>query len=171
MTPLTPVEIAGLLGAVPPMLRAEVTALPPAVTRFHPGPRDWCALEVIGHLIEAERRGFAGRIRQILAAAAPPLQAWDVDAVARERRDYERPAPALLDELAVVREESVGLVRGLGPADLGRGGLHPKVGRLTVGDLLQEWVSHDRNHVRQLLENVRAYVWPAMGNAQRFSRP
>jgi len=28
---------------------------------------------------------------------------------------------------------------------------------------------HDRNHVRQALANVQAYVWPAMGNAQKFS--
>lgn len=40
---------------------------------------------------------------------------------------------------------------------------------LRVRDLLQEWVHHDRNHVRQALANVQAYVWPAMGNTQRFS--
>jgi hypothetical protein len=28
---------------------------------------------------------------------------------------------------------------------------------------------HDRNHLRQLLANVQAGVWPHMGNAQRFS--
>jgi hypothetical protein len=56
-------------------------------------------------------------------------------------------------------------------ADLDRAGLHPTVGLLRVGDLLQEWVHHDRNHVRQALANVQAYVWPAMGNAQKFSRP
>ncbi|MBI3635714.1 MAG: DinB family protein [Candidatus Rokubacteria bacterium] len=169
MTALTPVEIASLLAAVPAVLRAEVAALPPAVARFHPAPGEWCALEVVGHLLEAERRGFAGRIRQILAAPEPPLEVWDVDAVTRERRDCERAPAALLDELEAIRRESVILVRGLAAADLVRGGQHPKVGRLTVGDLLQEWVHHDRNHVRQLLENVRAYVWPAMGNTQRFS--
>ena len=56
-------------------------------------------------------------------------------------------------------------------ADLARGGRHPEVGRLTIGDLLHEWVHHDRNHLRQILVNVQAYVWPAMGNAQRFSQP
>ena len=39
------------------------------------------------------------------------------------------------------------------------------------GDLIHEWVHHDRNHVRQVLANVQGYVWPAMGNAQKFSAP
>jgi hypothetical protein len=51
---------------------------------------------------------------------------------------------------------------------LTRAGTHPKVGRLTVGDLLHEWVHHDGNHLRQALANVQAYVFPQMGNAQRF---
>jgi hypothetical protein len=54
-------------------------------------------------------------------------------------------------------------------ADLDRAGQHPTVGLLRVRDLLQEWVHHDRNHVRQALANVQAYVWPAMGNSQKFA--
>ena len=57
------------------------------------------------------------------------------------------------------------------PEDLARAGRHPHVGRLSIADLLAEWVHHDRNHQRQILANVQAYVWPHMGNAQRFSRP
>ena len=60
---------------------------------------------------------------------------------------------------------------GLREADLGRGGHHPTVGYLRVGDLLHEWVHHDRNHLKQILSNVQAYTWPHMGNAQKFSAP
>jgi DinB superfamily len=80
-------------------------------------------------------------------------------------------APALLDELARLRRESVTLVAGLGPVDLERDGRHPKVGLLRVSDLLHEWVHHDRNHLKQILSNVQAYTWPHMGNAQKFSEP
>ena len=51
-----------------------------------------------------------------------------------------------------------------------RAALHPTVGRISVGDILQEWVHHDRNHIKQALAAVQAYVWPAMGNTQKFSR-
>jgi hypothetical protein len=167
--PLPPPQVAALLESAVAALRAELAALPEAVLAFHPAAGEWCAKEVLGHLIEAERRGFAGRIRIVLGADTPRLETWDQGEVARARGDCQRPAAALLDELAALRRDSAALVRGLRPADLPRGGQHPTVGLLSVADLLQEWVHHDRNHIRQILANVQAYVWPAMGNAQKFS--
>lgn len=152
-------------------IRAELAALPESVRAFHPAAGEWCAKEVVGHLIEAERRGFAGRIRVILATESPRLETWDPDEVARARRDCEGDWRALVDELAALREESALLVTRLTDADLVRGGHHPNVGFLRVGELLHEWVHHDRNHLRQILANVQACLWPHMGNAQRFSRP
>jgi hypothetical protein len=168
--PLAPPAVSGLLRSAMTALRAELGALPEPVLAFHPAPGEWCAKEVVGHLIEAERRGFAGRIRILLAADTPRLETWDQVEVARARRDCARDARALLDELGRRREESAALVAGLRPADLARAGEHPTVGRLRVADLLQEWVHHDRNHVRQILANVQAYAWPHMANAQKFSR-
>jgi hypothetical protein len=166
---LAPAEVAVLLPTTVALLRAELAALPDRVVAWHPAPGEWCVKDVIGHLIEAERRGFAGRIRIILGADTPALERWDPPAVARARGDCAKPAGALLEELADLRQASVALVNGLREADLDRGGRHPTVGLLRVGDLLQEWVHHDRNHVRQALANVQAYVWPAMGNAQKFA--
>ena len=60
------------------------------------------------------------------------------------------------------------LLRGLSQPDLARGGTHDKVGYITVRDLIHEWVHHDRNHFRQLQANIQAYVWPTMGNCQKF---
>lgn len=171
LSPLAPREVANALRASLLAVRIECTGLPAAVLRWHPAPGEWCALDVIGHLIEAEQRGFAGRVRTILAETDPELQRWDPDAVARERRDCVRDPGALLGEWTRLREASAALVEGLQPGDLGRSGRHPQVGRLSIGDLLAEWVHHDRNHLRQILANVQAYVWPHMGNAQRFSQP
>jgi hypothetical protein len=166
---LSPVEVAGLLPTTIALLRAEIGGLPERVVAWHPAPGEWCVKDVLGHLIEAERRGFAGRIRIILGADTPALERWDPPAVARARRDCAKPAAALLEELADLRQASVALVLGLREADLDRAGEHPAVGRLRVRDLLQEWIHHDRNHVRQALANVQAYVWPAMGNSQKFA--
>ena len=168
-SPLAPAAVAPLLRATIVTLTAEVEALSPSALAWHPAPGEWCVKEVLGHLIETERRGFAGRIRIILAGQAPRLESWDQNAVAAARRDCQREARALLDELATMRQDSVRLVEGLSAADLARGGHHPVVGYLRVGDLLNEWIHHDRNHVRQILANVQAYVWPHMGNAQKFS--
>jgi DinB superfamily len=167
---LTPPETAELLRAAAASIRAEVSALPAPLLEWHPAAGEWCIKEVLGHLSEAERRGFAGRIRIILNENEPTFQTWDQDEVARARKDCERDAAALLTEFMGLREEGAVLAAGLTAADLARGGHHPKVGYLTVGDLLHEWVHHDRNHLRQMMANVQALAWPYMGNAQRFSR-
>ena len=167
--PLTPGECARLLESAAAAMRAELAALTDDVLGWHPAPGEWCAKEVLGHLIESERRGFAGRIRLILAKDEPDLEGWDQGEVARGRRDCERPAAGLVAEFDALRRDSVGLIAGLRAGDLGRGGRHPKVGHLRVSDLLHEWVHHDRNHFRQMLANVQAAAWPHMGNARRFS--
>jgi len=165
----SPADVAALLESAMATIRAEVAALPKAVATFHPGEAEWSINEIIGHLIESERRGFAGRIQMLLATKDPQLEGWDQNEVARGRRDDMKPAAKLVSELEGMRVESAVLVRGLKPGALTRGGQHPKVGWLRVEDLLQEWVHHDRNHIRQILGNVQAWAWPHMGNAQKFS--
>lgn len=171
MEALQPPAVAELLRSAAAMIHAELSALPAPVLAWHPAPGEWCAKEVLGHLIETEKRGFAGRIRNILKSDSPQLEGWDQEAVARARKDCDRAWADLWDEFSRLRTESVPLVAGLLAADLPRGGHHPKVGFLTVADLLHEWVHHDRNHLRQMLANVQSFVWPYMGNAQRFSQP
>jgi hypothetical protein len=166
---LTPAEVAPLLRATTATLAAETAASSDALLRWHPAPDEWCVKDVIGHLIEAERRGFAGRIRIILDHDEPTFEGWDPPAVARARRDCDKDRRVLLDELTAMRADSARLVEKLSERDLRRGGHHPVVGYLRVGDLLHEWVYHDRNHVKQALANVQAFVWPAMGNTQRFT--
>ena len=169
---LAPDRIADLLDASGSTVVAELIALGDA-GGWRPEPGEWSANECVGHLIEAERRGFAGRIRRILAGSgndAPvELEGWDPPAVAEARADHLRDGAELADEFASLRADGVRLVRGLGPTDLERSGLHPDVGLLRVDELLGEWVHHDRNHVRQMLAVTQARVWAQMGNAQRFS--
>lgn len=169
--PLTPMYVASLLGVTPVFLQTELTRVPPAVLSWHPAAGEWCAKEVVGHLSESERRGFAGRIRFILDHADPELTAWDQGEVARARGDCGKELKDLLHEFTELRSASIRLVASLKDADLDRGGHHPKVGFLRVGDLLHEWIHHDRNHLRQILAGVQGFVWPWMGNTQRFSQP
>jgi hypothetical protein len=123
----------------------------------------------VGHLIEAEKRGFAGRIKTMLEQDEPRLVAWDAAEVAKARGDCERDLAALLGEFSALRRDSVELVRSMKPSDLARGGMHPVVSRITVDEILHEWVHHDANHLRQALANVEASMWPEMGATQRFS--
>ena len=56
----SPAEVADLLESAMAIIRAEVEALPKEIHVWHPEPDDWSINEIIGHLIEAERRGLRG---------------------------------------------------------------------------------------------------------------
>ena len=164
---LTPEQVAGYLAASSALIESEFKALGDDAG-WHPAPGEWCARAVVGHLIEAEKRGFAGRIRIILAEDQPKLQAWDQVGVEKQRNDCARLTDSVWMEFMGLRHDSVTLVRSLRSADLDRAGVHPKVGELTVRWLLHEWVSHDRNHTKQMLSIAQERVWPHMGNSQKF---
>jgi DinB superfamily len=163
---LTTDQVAEYLEATCALIDSELRALGDD-SGWHFDPKEWCANEVVGHLVEAEKRGFAGRIREILAGK-DKTSAWDQAAVAKARNDCARLGQSLWMEFMGVRNDSITLVRSLKTGDLPRGIEHPMVGRLTVRGLLHEWVSHDRNHTRQMLQIGQERVWPHMGNSQKF---
>jgi hypothetical protein len=165
---MTPAEVADLLEYSGGAYLGALRSVPPEAASWHPAEGEWCVNECVGHVIEAEKLAFAGRIRTILAADNPTFQTWNQATVAESRHDCERSPQDMLEQFEPLRRDSLGLIRSLRAEDLTRAGTHPKVGRLTVGDLLHEWVHHDGNHLRQALANVQAYVFPKMGNAQRF---
>jgi hypothetical protein len=171
LEPLTPAEVAGFLRAARDHIATELTALGDAGAQWRPAPGEWSANECVEHIIEADKRGFAGRIGRILEQDGVAEHGWDKIAVASERADSERSVAAILAEFRAGREAAIALVEGLQPADLARSAVHDRVGAVSIRDLLHEWVFHDRNHIRQLLANTQARAWPAMGNTRRFSHP
>ncbi len=166
---MTPAEIADLLESGGEAFAGTLRSVNPELASWHPAKGEWCVNECAGHIIEAEKRGFAGRIRIILAEDDADLPGWDRASIGAARNDCARQPGDLADELMKERVASVALVRSLSADQLSRGGNHPDVGRLTVNDLLHEWVHHDGNHLRQALANVQAYAWGSMGNAQKFT--
>lgn len=159
-------QVAKLLESTCALVEAEMDALGDEGCRWHARDGEWCVNECVGHLIEAEKRGFTGRIRDMLAGK--PIHSWDQAQVARDRHDCDRVSQSLWMEFMGLRHDSIALVRSLVPADLERSGVHPSVGMLRVDDLLQEWVHHDRNHTKQILAVQQERVYPHMGNAQKF---
>jgi len=124
--PLAPRQAAVLLGTMPIFLRAEFEAAPGEFLRWRPAPEEWCVLEVVGHLIETEERGFAGRIRTILIEERPRFTTWDPSTVARERQDEQRDPAELLAELIRRRTSGVALVETLTATDLNAAETTPK---------------------------------------------
>ena len=167
--PLSPDHAARLLLASMETLRREAEELGDEALSWHPAEGEWCVNEVVGHLIEAEERGFRGQIGRIIAEPGRKLIDWDPPEVTKGRRDCEKDGMALLRMLEQDRAQGVRLIGTLTSDQLLLTGEHPLVGTLSVIDLLHEWVHHDRNHVKQALSITQSYVWQHMGNARRFA--
>ncbi len=170
-TDTNPETLAYLLEASLEIVQSEVDALGPELMSWRPTESEWSVNEIIGHLIEADRRGFYGRIVTLTTKNNPKLEAWDQEAVARDRGDNEKDGVALLEEFTSLREDGIALVEGLAPEDLQRVGTHPEVGELSVSDVLHEWVFHDRTHIQQILNISKQLMWANMGNARKFRQP
>jgi hypothetical protein len=171
LEPFSTMQVARFLHASASHITSELESLDDEWAQWRPAPGEWSANEALGHIIEADRRGFAGRIRRILERDGIEEHGWDQVGVAAERRDQAKSVRSILEEFQVGRERGIDLVESLEPSDLSRFALHDRVGRVTIQDLLHEWVFHDRNHIRQILANTQARAWPAMGNTRRFSHP
>src|SRR5476649_358975 len=104
VSPLTPDEIAPLLAATVATLRAEVRGLG-FEARWRPAPGEWSVNECVGHLMEADARGFAGRIRAIVAQDGVELVSWDPTVVAAARHDDEADPIELVEAFAVRRRD------------------------------------------------------------------
>jgi hypothetical protein len=164
-------QIQGLLRTTPQTLENTLKMLDVETLRWRPAPEEWCINECIGHIIETDINGFAGRIQTILNQDRPRLVAWDVAGTVARRRDCERDGFELLAGLAAMRRENTRFIAQLTSEQMTRSGIHTTVGELRVVDLLFEWIHHDHNHVKQIMSNVQAYIWPDLGNAQRFFEP
>ena len=109
--PLCSARIADLLDASAAIVVAELARS--GRSGWRPEPGEWSANECVGHLIEAERRGFAGRIRRDPGRGSPRhpgrLESWDPPAVAEARRDHLRAAAELAAEFEGLRADGVGL--------------------------------------------------------------
>ncbi|MDQ2913803.1 MAG: hypothetical protein M3T56_11165 [Chloroflexota bacterium] len=163
---LTTDQVAEYLESTCALVEAELTALGDD-SSWHFDQKEWCANEVVGHLVEAEKRGFAGRVREILAGNAK-TSSWDQVQVAKERKDCERMGQSMWMEFMGFRNDGIKLVRSLRPADFSKSIAHPMAGQVSIRDLLHEWIHHDRNHTRQLLQIGQERAWPHMGNSQKF---
>ena len=108
------------------------------------------------------------RIRLMLAESEPALVPFDDEQIARERNDAAKDSVGLLNEFLSLRAAGVQTVANLKESDLLRAGVHPKVGRVEVRDILHQWIRHDQDHLRQILDVLQHYVWANLGPARKF---
>jgi hypothetical protein len=148
-----------VLARTPAALDALLRGSPAAWTRAHEGAGSWCPLEVVSHLIHADRLNWLPRIRHVLRyGESQPLLAFDQfgfgEAAAGRSPEQQ------LDEFASVRAQSL--------AELARRGGHPVLGCVTVAELLATWAVHDLTHLRQVSRTMAHQYREAVGPFSQF---
>lgn len=154
-------EIAETLTSTPNVLRALLTPIDDAVLRIQPEPGEWCAVEVVGHLIVTDGPGFRDRIQNIIDGN-PEIAGFNPSLEITGRDFQKEPLTPLLEELAAERETSAAYVRSLDPASLDREANYKTNGTFKAGDFVHEWPFHDQDHLQQILAAIKPSYLPHM---------
>ncbi len=132
--------------------------VPREVYLWKPAPEKWCILEVICHLYDEEREDFRARVKHTLETPvklAPPI---DPVAWVQERNYIEQDFGQKLEELLKEREKSVQWLQTLSSPNWGNTYHHPKLGPMTAGNFLANWLAHDYLHCRQITKLKYDYL-------------
>jgi DinB superfamily len=139
-----------VLERTPPTMHALLGGLSEPWVAGTEGPETFSPFDVVGHLIDGEETDWMPRARMILARGADP-RFEPYDRFRHKARNVERTMSSLLAELARLRSDNLDELRSwhLGTPELGLPAMHPKLGPVTLRQLLAAWVVHDLEHVAQ----------------------
>jgi hypothetical protein len=162
-------EAREALRRTPSVLRDLVAGQPKAWLAATPAAGEWSAHQVVCHLAYVEETDWMVRARMIMTEgpdrAFPPVDHGDqTDRYAGLETD------AVAERFASLRATNLDALDGLQLTedDLGREGLHPTLGRVTMAQLLATWVVHDHNHVAQLQGALASHYVAEVGPWRSF---
>ncbi|MEE9201823.1 MAG: DinB family protein [Dehalococcoidia bacterium] len=113
-----------------------------------PAQSEWCAKEQLAHLVQMEQRwvDWALQVRDnpgcTVSAGTGNPEGYP-EAAAGSLSD-------LLRQLADTRQDTLRVIRGLGPEELQRKGRHTEFGEMSVLQMLRAPYRHDRMHLEQI---------------------
>lgn len=153
-----------ILRHTPATLSSLLRGLPDEWALSNEGPESWSPFDVIGHLIHGEEADWIPRAKIILEYGESRAFAL-FDRFAMFEKSRGRNWCELLAEFDRLRAVSLRELEGMNltPEDLGRRGLHPELGVVTLGQLLSTWVAHDLNHIGQVTRVMAKQYGEAVG--------
>jgi hypothetical protein len=125
--------------------------------RTRPAPGEWSALEVMGHMLDAEVV-VSARYRFIVAHDEPPLIGYDQDRWVQSLHHNDDDPSALLDHFEAIRLANLAMWRRSNPDERSRVGLHGERGPESYDLTFRLLAGHDRVHLAQAQDALRASV-------------
>lgn len=160
-----------VLERTPKALYALLNGLSDEWVKQDEGPGTWSAFDVLSHLIFCERMNFFTRINIILSDTDEKTFA-PFDMSAQFDLTKGKKMTALLTEFAGLREQNLRALHEhpLSETDLDRTGIHPKMGVVTLGNVLATWVAHDLAHTAQVARVMAKQYRQEVGPLIEFLR-
>jgi DinB superfamily len=148
-------NVYAVLSTTPERWQRLVSTLPPALLTRPPVAGEWSALDCLQHLLDAERLLYPVRCRAFLTG-----QSFDNFDPHEHHVGHDSQTPKqLVAEFIRYRQESLVLLNQLKDNDLERTAQHPKLGTVTLVEMLHTWAAHDLNHT---IQAERALMQPFM---------
>jgi hypothetical protein len=152
-----------VLRQTPVALQAMLSGLSRDWIAGDEGPETWSPYQVVRHLTAIEESDWIDRTRLILEHGTDRIfEPVDREAGFSRFRDWK--FRDLLARFASVRTSNLETLGTLVKVeDLGRRGVHPAFGEVTLGQLLATWAVHDLNHVGQIIKTMAKQYTEAVG--------
>ena len=160
-----------ILERTPAVLKTLLSGLSDGWIMNNEGPETFSPYDVIGHLIHGEKTDWVTRAKIILEfGLSKPFTPWDRFAQYEESKG--KTLLQLLDEFERIRKENMAWFKSLNlkETDLDKKGLHPKLGEVTLRNLLSTWVVHDLTHIAQVTRVMAKQYKEEMGPWPEFFR-
>ena len=138
------------LASLPEALAQRCQGLDEASLRFKPDAAVFSVLESFCHLRDIETEGYTRRLQLLLEEESPLLPDLDGAALARARRYNHQVFATALQDFNTARHANLQTLHRLAPVDLERRGEYQNLGIVTLDQLLDMWVAHDREHMQEL---------------------
>jgi len=133
----------------PKKLERLIKGVPLSKLRKRPAPQKWSVAEILAHLADVEI-AVSWRIRQILGAPGTPLQAYDQDSWAAACHYTKRDPRKSVEQMRVLREANLALLKSLSPDQWKHHGVHSERGVESVEHTVRMLAGHDVNHMKQI---------------------
>ncbi|MFZ0637205.1 MAG: DinB family protein [Candidatus Acidiferrales bacterium] len=136
---------------------------------WKPAADRWSISEVLAHLAEVEVVGFRERVQRMLESDSPQLEGYDQNAAYLAGRYSGKKARENLHVFCHERDRSLSFLRYVPAGMTSRSGIHSVIGKITIGQIMNEWAFHDLGHIRQIAELFRSRAFhPSIGPFQRY---
>ncbi len=149
MAPLEPAVALGRLKNTRRELVALLGTAKSSAVHRPPAEGEWAPSTVVSHLADAELV-YSVRIRMSLTGDRPYLAAFDENAWVRRFAELEPDWKESVARWRSLREANLVVLESLEPAEWSLVGLHAERGEVSVAQLAELLVEHDRAHLAQI---------------------